>query len=212
MYKQKPSYLRRNFHLIMAVSFWILMMVGFSDNWLWDTGQDTNFIPRFIIHAITAFGWFTILVIQNGLIKKRNVKLHMTLGLLAMFIYAAMLISLGYLDYELYEEFGRIDKMSLNTSIQAVIATVIIGNGFLNRKGDLNEHKFLMTFGTFCLIQPSINRTAWHISEEYFLFVHAFIYMILFSSIVWYKRKLTWYMIVWLLVWLFFFYYIFLNR
>ena len=212
MVEQNQHYLRRNFHLLMALCFWILMMVGFSDNWLWDTGQDTNFIPKFIIHAITAFGWFTILVVQNILIKKRHIKYHMTLGLLAMFIYAAMILSLGYMVYELYEEFGRIDKMSLNTSIQAIIATVIIGNGFLNRKGNLNEHKFLMTFGTFCLIQPSINRTAFYISDDYFFIPFVGIYLILFAALVWYKKKLTWYMIVWLVLWLFFFYYIFLSR
>ena len=212
MNKMKETYLKRNFHLIMAMSFWILMMVGFSDNWLWDTGQGTNFIPKFIIHAITAFGWFTILVLQNILIKKRYVKHHMTLGLLAMFIYGAMILSLGYMVYELYEEFGRIDKMSLNTSIQAIIATVIIGIGFLSRKRNLNEHKFLMTFGTFCLIQPSMNRTAFYISDEYFFIPFVSIYLILFTAFVWYKKKLTWYMIAWLLVWLFFFYYIFLSR
>lgn len=212
MNKLKETYMKRNFHLFMAVSFWILMMVGFSDNWLWDTGQKTNFIPKYIIHAITAFGWFTILVVQNLLIKKRNIKLHMNLGLIAMFIYATMILTLGYLDFELYKEFGKIDKMSINTSIQAIIATLIIVKGFLKRKSDLNEHKFLMTFGTFCLIQPSVNRTAWYISEEYFLYVHASIYLILFLIVVWYKRKLTWYMIAWILVWLFYFYYIFLNR
>jgi hypothetical protein len=60
----------------------------------------------------------------------------MILGLIAMFINAAMILTLGYLNFELYLEFGRTDKMSINTSIQAIIAKLIIGNGFLNRKND----------------------------------------------------------------------------
>ena len=211
MNKLKQSYLKRNFHLLMAVSFWILMMVGFSDNWLWDTEQKTNFIAKYIVHAITAFGWFTILVIQNILIKKNLVKLHMTLGLLGVFFFSAMILSLGYLDFELYQEFGEIDKMSLNTSIQAVIATVLIVNGFLNRKVNLNKHKFLMTFGTFCLIQPSMNRTSFYISDEFFFIPFVGIYLILFSAFIWYKKRLTWYMILWLLIWLYYFYDIFFN-
>lgn len=211
MTKMKVTYLKRNFHLIMAISFWVLMMVGFSDNWLWDTKQDTNFIPKYIIHSITAFSWFTILVIQNILIKNKKVRFHMRLGLIGMFSFIVMILSLAYLDIELYREFGRLDKMSLNTSIQAVIAAIIIGNGYLNRKSNLNEHKFQMTFGTFCLIQPAMNRTAFYISDEYFLLPFIGVYLILLSFIVWYKRKLTWYMLLWFLVWLYFFYDIFFN-
>jgi hypothetical protein len=195
----------------MAICFWILMMVGFSDNWLWDTGQKTNFIPKYIIHAITAFSWFTLLLIQNLLIKKNNVKLHMTLGGTSMFFFFAMILSLAYLDLELFREFGRLDPMSLNTSLQAVIATIIVIIGYLNRTEKSSEHKFQMTFGSFCLIQPAMNRTAFYISDDLFFMPFISIYLILFAAFVWYKKKLTWYMIVWLLVWSFFFYYIFFK-
>ncbi len=164
-----------------------------------------------LIRKVSVFLHATFHIIQNILIKNKNVRFHMRLGLIGMFSFIAMILSLAYLDIELYREFGRLDKMSLNTSIQAVIAAIIIGNGYLNRKSNLNEHKFQMTFGTFCLIQPAMNRTAFYISDEYFLLPFIGVYLILFSFILWYRRRLTWYMLLWLLVWLYFFYDIFFN-
>ena len=37
--------------------------------------------------------------------------------------------TISLLDRQLYEEFGKIDKMSLNTSLQVAIATIIIVQG-----------------------------------------------------------------------------------
>lgn len=73
-----------SFYLLFAISLWLLMAIGFSDNWLFDRAQESNSQPKFLIHAFFAFWWFTLLVIQSGLIRAGNIKLHMRLGIIAI--------------------------------------------------------------------------------------------------------------------------------
>jgi len=76
-----PDNMRKNFYFIMSLVYWLLMMTGFSDNWLYDTSQESNFILKFQVHAFFAFSWFSILIAQTGLIRKNNFKTHKKLGI-----------------------------------------------------------------------------------------------------------------------------------
>jgi hypothetical protein len=91
---------RKNFFLIFSLIFWLLMAIGFSDNWLFDAGQKSNSEPKFLIHAFFAVCWFTLLVIPSGLIKKSNYTLHFKLGLFGIIIYYLLTLTIWNLYYE----------------------------------------------------------------------------------------------------------------
>ena len=61
--------MRRNYPLVLSSLFWLTMVVGFSDNWLYDLDQPSNSAPHFLIHAGFAFLWFSALVVQCALVR-----------------------------------------------------------------------------------------------------------------------------------------------
>ncbi len=194
----KPN-MRDKFFFIISLIFWFLMVIGFSDNWLFDTGQESNSQPKFLIHAFFAFSWFTLLVVQTGLIRKRNYKLHMKLGLLGIIIYYLLTITIWNLFFENFMD--KNDWMRLVKPLEA-FSIVLVTLGFLNRKKNTQNHKDYIIFGTFCLIGPALDRTVFHLfGPEYMMWPMLILTFGLFGSFIWYKKKFTWYMGLWLIFW-----------
>ena len=188
------------------------MVGGFSDNWLTNIDQETNYMPKFIIHGILAFSWYTLLVIQTSLINFKKPKVHMKLGLLGVIVFYSMVSSVIFLHLYPYD----IDKAQLiminSAKAQMVLGVYLITIGFLNRLNNSGKHMIYILFGTFCLMQPSIDRFTGNFFAELNLFGLAdmipwlTIYIILFLSFIWYKNKITWYMIAWFVIWIYYFY------
>jgi hypothetical protein len=191
--------MRDKFFFIISLIFWFLMVIGFSDNWLFDTGQESNSQPKFLVHAFFAFSWFTLLVVQTGLIRKRNYKLHMKLGLLGIIIYYLLIITVWNLYFENFMD--KNDWMRLVKPLEA-FSIVLVTLGFLNRKKNTQNHKDYITFGTFCLIGPALDRTVFHLfGPEYMMWPMLILTVGLFGSFIWYKKKFTWYMGLWIIFW-----------
>ena len=87
------------FFFLFALSLWLLMAIGFSDNWLFDTSQESNSQPKFLIHAFFSFCWFSLLLVQTGLVRAGNTRLHMRLGLIGVAVYACMTVTIWYLFF-----------------------------------------------------------------------------------------------------------------
>ena len=85
--------MRQHFYIFISITLWLIMMVGFSDNWLTDIGQPSHSEPKLMIQAVFAFSWFTMLFIQNVLIRKQNIKAHMKAGKTGFVIYLGFLLS-----------------------------------------------------------------------------------------------------------------------
>jgi len=170
------------------------MVIGFSDNWLTDVHQPSNFEAKFLIHAFFAFGWFTMLVLQNGLIRKRNFQAHMRAGKAGFLIYIGFLLS----TLPLYlQEF---QPLSLMVFSQLIFGSILIGLSYRNRKTDISAHKFNIVFGSFLLLQPAWDRAAGHlfgrVELEWFV-----LYILLFGLFIWYQKKLKWQIAIGFVIW-----------
>jgi len=192
--------MRKNFYFIMSITFWLFMAIGFSDNWLFDTGQPSNSNPKFLIHAFFAFSWFTLLVVQTGLIRKSNTKTHMKIGLAGMVVFAGFLLSTFPMYGQEYLDQGYLDPLSTMIFLQLVFATILIIIGFAKRKTNSLIHKTHIIFGSFMMIQPALDRAVGHLFGE--VGIHwLIIYLIIFGLFVWYYKKIKWQIAVGFLVW-----------
>ena len=175
------------------------MIIGFSDNWLFDTGQESNSQAKFLIHAFFAFLWFSLLVVQAGLIRKKNYKLHMKIGILGIVVYSLLTITVWNIYYENFIE--KNDLMKLVKPLEA-FSILLVTLGFFYRKNATQKHKDYILFGTFCLIGPALDRTVFHLfGPENSVLPMLLLTFGLFASFIWYKRRFTWYMGLWIIFW-----------
>ncbi len=190
---------RKNFFLIMSIIFWLLMAIGFSDNWLFDIEQKSNSQPKFLIHAFFASCWFTLLVLQSMWIRKKDFKLHFKVGLLGIAIYYLMTLTIWYLYYEVFVI--KNDWLKLLKPLET-FSIILVTFGFINRRQNSQRHKEYIMFGTFCLIGPGLDRTVFHLfGPEYMIWPMLILNWILFGFFIWYKKRLTWYMGLWIIFW-----------
>lgn len=176
------------------------MAIGFSDNWLFDINQPSNSNPKFLIHAFFAFSWFTLLVVQTGLILKNNTKTHMKIGIAEMIVFAGFLLSTLPMYTQEYFDQGYLDPLSTMIFLQLVYATILIIIGFAKRKTNPLIHKTHIIFGSFMLIQPALDRAVGHLFGEVGI-QWLIIYLVLFGLFIWHYKKIKWQISVWFLVW-----------
>lgn len=178
------------------------MMIGFSDNWLYDTNQESNFIPKFIIHGLFAFSWFSLLVLQTGLIRKNNLKAHQRVGIIGMIVFYGMIASTGYLYVTRFLELGYLSHLTQMVFSQYLFAIVLITIGFAKRKTDAQTHKTNIVFGCLMLMFPVIDRAIGHVFDDLYPIVLLLTYVTLFGAFVWYNKKIRWQFAVGFIIWL----------
>ncbi len=194
--------MRKNFYFIISIIYWLFMVIGFSDNWLYDTNQESNFIPKFIVHAFFAFSWFSLLVVQTGLIKKNNLKIHQQIGIFGMIIFVGLILSTGWLYLSRYLVLGYMAPLSQMVFSQYLFAIVLTTIAFINRKKNALTHKTNIIFASFLLMQPAIDRAVGHLFDEQFVIVWLITYFILFGTFIWYYKKIKWQFVVGFIIWL----------
>jgi len=189
--------MKDRFFLYFSALLWLLMAIGFSDNWLFDVGQESNSQPKFLIHAFFSFSWFTLLVAQSGLVRTGNTAIHMRLGPVAMAAYICMTITIWYLFLESFLDRG--DPTILIKPVE-LLSIVLVGTGFMNRRRNAGRHREYLVFGSFCLIGPALDRTAYHLFGPEQMNIPALImYLVLFGMFVAATKKFRWYMVLWII-------------
>ena len=177
------------------------MAIGFSDNWLFDVGQESNSQPKFLIHAFFAFSWFTLLVVQTSLIRNKNYQWHFKIGVLGVVVYYLMTLTIWDLYYEAFA--AENDWLKLAKPLE-LLSILLVTLGFVNRKRNSEKHKEYILFGTFCLIGPALDRSVVHLfGPENMIWPMIISYWLLFGLFVWYKKKITWYMGLWVVFWIY---------
>jgi len=192
----------------MGLVFWLIVMIGFSDNWLYDVDQPSNSVPRLIIHGLFAFLWYSLFVVQTGLIKKRKIGLHRKLGIVGIFIFAGMTLSTGYLFLAMYLRNGDLNPLSYMTSSQWAFGVVLVVMAYLKRRSNTRLHKINMLFANLWFIQAAMDRFVEKLvppleidSPDYYIPVWLLFYGILFATMIWYYKRIPWQLYIGFIIW-----------
>ncbi len=206
---QLSLFIRKNFYLVMGLVFWLIVMIGFSDNWLYDVGQPSNYVPKLIIHGLFAFSWFTIYLIQVGFIKKRNIKAHRKAGIAGMLIFIGMSLSTGYLFLSMVLRKGDLNPLSYMTSSQWIFANVLVVMAYKVRNSNPRLHKTNILFANLWLLQAAMDRFVEYLIPsvnagypDYYIPVWLICYAILFATMIWYYKRIPWQLYIGFIIWL----------
>ncbi|WP_066557343.1 hypothetical protein [Croceicoccus bisphenolivorans] len=84
----------RKFFMVMAIVITVVIAAGFSTQLA--MGRSTFAVPLpYHLHAFVFFGWVALYLAQNVLIAGGNVRLHRTLGWLAV-VWTPVMVALGF--------------------------------------------------------------------------------------------------------------------
>lgn len=149
--------MRKYYFITASILMLILSLVGFSDNLITDTGQESNSDPKFIIHGLFLFAWFIILISQTNFIRKENYEAHIKLGIAGMFVAAGVLITTLYIFVVVYKGW---DVMPINAKVNRLFMpsfALWVWLGYMNRKKPV-KHKRFMYVGTLYMLGPILDR------------------------------------------------------
>ena len=149
------------FFLSMALLILVIVVTGFAQSYFL-AGMIRAKLPSPIVHVHGALfvSWIFLLVLQASLVTLRNIKLHMTLGILG-FILPSLMVIAGILTL-----FGSIRRGLLDIPPELLLVgdlenllifIVLVSWGLLARRQSA-FHKRLMILGTMALMGPAIDR------------------------------------------------------
>lgn len=184
----------------MSILLWVIMVVGFSTVLIFEGGIPDYYGARLMIHGLINFLWFTLLIVQTSLIRSKNQNIHKTIGMFGMLYFILVSLNVIFIFYTTYARRGNFIAVDWMVLFQFIVGITIIYIGFRNRKQNLKVHKDYVLFGSFCLIQPAINRLA-SVFGEYYVFGFIVISLIIVLLFVLYWKKINWLLIAWLFAW-----------
>lgn len=154
--------MKKYYFLTVSVLMFILTLIGFSDNLITDTGQESNSDPKFIIHGLFCFAWFIILIIQTNFVKKKNFKAHIRLGTAGMFVAIGVFITTIYIFVAVYKGWNAMPSYAKINRFFMPSYALLIWLAYKNRKKPI-RHKRLMLVGTLYMLGPILDRALDHI-------------------------------------------------
>ena len=149
------------FFLSMALLMLVIVVTGFAQSYFL-AGMFRAKLPSVVVHIHGALfvSWIFLLAIQASLVTLRNVKLHMTLGVLG-FVLPPLMVIAGILTL-----FGAVRRGLIDIPPEILLAgdlenllifVVLVCWGLLARRQGA-FHKRLMILGTMALMGPAIDR------------------------------------------------------
>lgn len=149
------------FFMSMALLILVIVVTGFAQSYFL-AGMVRAKLPSPMVHVHGALfvSWIFLLVLQASLVTLRNLKLHMTLGVLG-FVLPPLMIIAGTLTL-----FGSIQRGQIDVPLEILLAgdlenllifIVLVSWGLLARRQSA-FHKRLMILGTMALMGPAIDR------------------------------------------------------
>lgn len=193
--------LRKHFFFSASLLFWLFMVVGFSDNWLFDRSQASNADPKFLIHAFFSFTWFSLLVVQTRLVAKGNVALHQRVGVAGFLAYAGFFASTAFIYVSRWLSEGMPGALAQMNMAMLAYATLLVVVAIAVRRRNTLMHKTNMVVAAFMLMEPAISRTTGHLFGGAAQLAWLLIYLSLFAWFIWYFKKLNWQLSIALLLW-----------
>ena len=201
--------MRKYYFKIASILLLILSIIGFSDNFITDVGQESNRDPKFIIHGLFMFAWFIIFVAQSNFIRKGNYKAHMKWGIVGMISAIGVFLSTVFIFISLYKGWDAMPYFAKANRFFMLSFAVLIILGYLNRQNGI-KHKRFIYMATLLILEPILSRVTGNLHIEN---VEAFVVIVwngLFISLFVYDwitlkkiHKISWMGFIWFyMVWI----------
>jgi len=160
--------MRKYYFSIVSILILLLSLLAFSDNLITDIGQESNRDPKFVIHGIFMFLWFSIFAIQANLIRKDNLETHKKLGIAGMIVAIGVVLSTFYLFYATYNGWNNLVFYAKPNRFFVPTFAVLIFLAFRYRR--LPEtHKRLIFVANLLILEPILSRSTGFIDVSQFI-------------------------------------------
>ncbi len=156
---QPTALMRKNYFFIASILLLLLSVIAFSDNLFFDTGQQSNSDPKFIIHGLFMFAWFIILVIQTGYIRNGNHKAHMRLGLAGMITAIGVFLSTVYVFVMVFKGWDAMAYFVKANRFFMLSFAVLLILAYRNRK-TAAKHKRFVYLASLLILEPILSRVS----------------------------------------------------
>jgi hypothetical protein len=166
--------MKKNYFFIVSIILLALSFFAFSDNIITDVGQKSNSDPKFIIHGLFCFAWFSILVFQTFYIRKGDYTTHKRVGILGAWIAAGVFISTVYVFVVIFESWRDMWFVAKANRFFMASYAILIVLAFIS-KAEGVKHKRYIYVATIYMLGPILDRVAGKLDLD----------VILFNSIVW---------------------------
>lgn len=142
---------------VVSALLLFLSVVAFSDNLFTDVGQPSNSDPKFIVHGLFGLAWYVLLAVQANLVRVRNVKRHMQLGIASFLVAIGVTLSTLYIFIVVWKGWDQMSiEVRANRLFLAGFATCLVLAWQRRRQPDW--HKRLIVTGTFFMQGPVLSR------------------------------------------------------
>lgn len=155
---KKQNVFTRNYFLGLSVTVLLLGLVAFSDNFLFDVGQESNSDPAFIIHGILMYTWFVTVVIQTNHIRRLNTNAHRRFGVIGFVLAILMIIGIGYL-FAIGTSFNELPFFGKANRFFFPVFAILILLAYLKRDNP-GFHKHAIFVGILLMMEPLLSRVA----------------------------------------------------
>jgi hypothetical protein len=166
--------MKKNYFFIVSIILLALSFFAFSDNIITDVGQKSNSDPKFIIHGLFCFAWFSILVFQTFYIRKGDYTTHKRVGILGAWIAAGVFLSTAYVFVVIFENWRDMWFVAKANRFFMASYAILIILAFIS-KAEGAKHKRYIYLATIYMLGPILDRVAGKLDLD----------EIVFNSIVW---------------------------
>jgi len=152
------------FFLAVAVLFPLITVIGFAPSYYLKAAFNSPPLPSLLVHlhGLTMSLWIVLFVVQSVLISAKQIRLHMTLGLLGIAVAAAVVVlgwMTGYAAASRGSAFpGYTPAEFFLVPVFGLIKFSIIFTAAIYFRKNAASHKRLMLLTVLVLLDPSIGR------------------------------------------------------
>lgn len=160
-YRELPATRRpgagRYFLVALSVFYFGVAVVGFADEVFGSVDLAHPLLAY--MHGTFMFAWFLLFIVQTSLAASGLLKWHRSLGLAAIGLAAAMLISMGVVSVAQLGKFKTYATLLVQL-LTMVQFGVFFSWGVVVRRNP-GAHKRLLTLATLVLLQAAVDRMPW---------------------------------------------------
>lgn len=193
----------RLFFPAITIVLLVLSFIAFSDNLITDVGQESNRDPKFIVHGLFMFAWFSMLVVQANFIRQGDYKTHMRWGMYGMLVAIGVFISTVNVFVQVYKGWDAMPYFAKANRFFMLGFAVLVLLAYLHRRNGV-RHKRFMLVATLTVLEPILSRVAGNLGLEPVEAVILIIWHALFLSLFIHDRRtlgcvhpISWMGLVW---------------